>query len=284
MREDLKERAKKAAESYLLGIQPTLRRKAVFTAGLPGTGKSRILRKAIREKDFVVIDPDDLKPYFYDYANDSGEIHAAAGLCACLVRNACIEKGAGYVLDSTMTSIGNVRVELGKARDAGYDVEICAISASLTESVLGVVERFFLYEERGLRGRIMDFEWLKERAFQFPFAMEEAARYRPVRFMAYDADENPILYAEREEIDASVLLRVFGSAERRFSEKMHGDRLAGKIFIERSERAISKMEKAIGRNPNSVFVKYLEHLNSFLEGISREREAEIRGAFCNPSV
>ena len=46
----MKETAEKIARMYLLGLKPERRKREAFTAGLPGTGESRILTKKMDAK------------------------------------------------------------------------------------------------------------------------------------------------------------------------------------------------------------------------------------------
>lgn len=48
--DDMKETAEKIARMYLLGLKPERRKREAFTAGLPGTGESRILTKKMDAK------------------------------------------------------------------------------------------------------------------------------------------------------------------------------------------------------------------------------------------
>ena len=127
--------------------QPT----AYFTAGLPGSGKSKVLDGWQKENnDIIVIDADELRKLHPQnseivdkYGADSSEItHPDAVKWVKQLKEEAVDNRANYIIDSSMRNPRSAEIEIGQALKNGYNVRVTMVAVNKYESLQGVFDRY----------------------------------------------------------------------------------------------------------------------------------------------
>lgn len=136
-------------KEHVLNKKPSNNPKAYFIGGLPGVGKNYFLfsKMKIGEKN-LVIDPDYFKPFLVEKLRKkykfffSKDIHLLSGILACATRDICLNNKISYNLISTLIPYNNAEIELTKAKNAGFNIEVEFLLGDLYESYLNAFHRY----------------------------------------------------------------------------------------------------------------------------------------------
>lgn len=112
-----------------------MKKVVVFTAGLPGSGKSTVIKKS-EYSNFRILDCDDIKKSHPDYnPKNPSLLHAwSKSELKKLVNNA-LTKDDNVVLDTTGTNVNRMLTEINMFKKAGFETVLVFVSVSLQTAI-----------------------------------------------------------------------------------------------------------------------------------------------------
>ena len=124
---------------YSKGMQTntTLQTKMIFTMGLPGAGKSTVIRKNKLAEGATVIDPDAVKETHPSYDPKNPQtLHDWSKKVTDLVFAQALAAGEGFfVVDGTGTNAEKMVRKIKSAQAAGFECELLYVQVSLQTSL-----------------------------------------------------------------------------------------------------------------------------------------------------
>jgi len=147
----------------------TTKRKALFTMGLPGAGKSTVASKRYNINELAVVDPDIFKESHPDYdPKDPGALHEWSSKQAEHYFSALLFEGSEDIMvDGTGTNAEKMIRRINQAKAAGYEVELLYVSVPLRVAL----------ERNANRERVVPESILREKALDISTAFEIVAPY-----------------------------------------------------------------------------------------------------------
>ena len=151
---------------------------AYFTAGIPGAGKSNIVKDiSAKNPGIPVIDMDELRSYHPRYdeimenhpkemANHTNE---AAYQWAMKLRDEVVKNRSNFIFDSSLRTASNVEhyitdKKTGVTKD-GYSVKVVMIAATEHEALQGAKKRYNQqYQKDPFQARYVDVDFIKQSA------------------------------------------------------------------------------------------------------------------------
>ena len=131
---------------------------AVFTMGLPGSGKSTVANRLFDLDAMDVIDPDAIKADHPDYdPKNPSALHAWSNEQAELIYSASLSAGVLDVfVDGTGTNAEKMIRRMGQAREAGYKVILLYVRVSLETAIQRNADRERVVPEYIIREKALD--------------------------------------------------------------------------------------------------------------------------------
>jgi predicted ABC-type ATPase len=134
-----------SAPSVRPGKAPT----AVLTVGGPATGKSTIVNERINQKDFVVVDPDDLKASIPEYnlavnrnaKNAAAMAHDESSALADSLVEAAVAARKNVIIDGTGKNLDKYVNSINAFKQAGYSVIVMGTHVDLPTALDRVEKR-----------------------------------------------------------------------------------------------------------------------------------------------
>ena len=113
----------------------TAKKQLVFTAGLPGAGKTTFL-KSTEFAGFPVVDCDEIKKLHPDYdPKNPGLVHAWSQAEARRLQFRYMSENVSFVIDGTGTNIERYLGWFSEARELGYEVVVIYVKVKLETSL-----------------------------------------------------------------------------------------------------------------------------------------------------
>jgi predicted kinase len=117
-------------------------KKAVLTMGLPGAGKSYVLKNNYDLSLFVQIDPDLIKTEKADYNPKDPQVYHDWSKKEAKIRTAkAIYNGQDLIIDGTGTNVEKMYKQIRELQSEGYSVELLYVSVSLETSLFRNAKR-----------------------------------------------------------------------------------------------------------------------------------------------
>lgn len=114
----------------------TTSKKAIFSMGLPGSGKSYTLNNMYDLSGFTVIDPDEIKKEKSDYDPKNPAVyHEWSKEQAKIRMNRAIEEGRNLVIDGTGTNDSKMLRQIVNLQQEGYVVELVYVKVRLETAI-----------------------------------------------------------------------------------------------------------------------------------------------------
>lgn len=111
-------------------------KKAIFTMGLPGAGKSTVVNKLYSVDCFVVIDPDLIKEEMPDYDPKHPEVHHEWSKNQALIRQeSAINEGKNLIIDGTGTNVEKMYAQIKMLQAQGYSVTLLYVEVRLETAI-----------------------------------------------------------------------------------------------------------------------------------------------------
>ena len=131
---------------------------AIFTMGLPGSGKSTVANRLFDLDAMDVIDPDAIKADHPDYdPKNPSALHAWSNEQAELIYSASLSAGVLDVfVDGTGTNAEKMIRRMGQAREAGYKVILLYVRVSLETAIQRNADRERVVPEYIIREKALD--------------------------------------------------------------------------------------------------------------------------------
>ena len=109
----------------------------IFTAGLPGSGKSTTLRRLGLLNTHTTIDPDSIKETHEDYDPKNPQaLHAwSKEISEIQFQSACDEGTGRYIIDGTGTNAEKMIRRMRQAKAAGFMVRLILVEVSLETAI-----------------------------------------------------------------------------------------------------------------------------------------------------
>lgn len=106
--------------------------KAVFTMGLPASGKSTLVNKKYGREEFTIIDPDEIKKEQADYDPKNPSVYHEWSKLMAMQRTAdAIANEENVVIDGTGTNVEKMYKQMREFQSLGYVVELLYVKTSL---------------------------------------------------------------------------------------------------------------------------------------------------------
>ena len=149
---------------------------AYFTAGVPGAGKSSIVKELKNKNPGIpVIDMDNLRRFHPDYKdimkkdplNMANHTNEAAYQWAMALREEVIKSRSDFVFDSSLRTASNVEhyitsKDSGVTKD-GYNAKVVMIAATKYEALQGALKRYLQqYEKDPSQARYVDINFIEK--------------------------------------------------------------------------------------------------------------------------
>jgi len=182
---------------FLIDSFPNRNRKAIYTAGLAGAGKTSILLNDL-DQDFFILDPDYFRNFLPEYKtlakenpeNASALTQKDAGMLFSLARNECLRQGVDIIVDGSFSTVNNVKVELDKAKANNYNIEVRALCVSEFEAMQGVFNRFLKNADNQQPLRYVDLEYVQDRYRTIADAMACVNQANINNFIIYNRNKD----------------------------------------------------------------------------------------------
>ena len=127
-------------------------KKAYYLGGLPGSGKNYLLGQKLnistKKNKHIIIDADFYKsPLIYHFKKNkiyftNKQIHLLSALMACNLRNFALQNEYSFYYLSTLANPKNAKIELKKAINAGYKIEVEMIVKNIYECYINTCNRY----------------------------------------------------------------------------------------------------------------------------------------------
>lgn len=110
---------------------------AILTMGLPGSGKSTVVRDRYGDDhSYTLIDPDVVKAGHPDYdPKNPSALHAWSKAVTAAQLDDAIAAQRDVILDGTGTDPEKMVARIARMRDAGYEVTVLYVRVSLTTAL-----------------------------------------------------------------------------------------------------------------------------------------------------
>lgn len=192
-----------------IDAMPNGSKRAIFTGGLPASGKSTLIGSVIPKvysenySDFFLVDIDKFRhylPYYEEMSKENAEAASRfsqkdAGILAVWSRNYCIKRGKDYIVDSVFSNHKNISIELGKAKEAGYTIDVHYILSSPHLSKLRNTYRYMDSIKNGENGRFVPYDYIDQKYSELTDAIEYVAKNDDIEnIYIYDSDMNLLLH------------------------------------------------------------------------------------------
>lgn len=117
-------------------LTTTNHKRAIFTMGLPGSGKSTTLKKMYDLSNYAVIDPDEIKKEMPDYDPKNPAVyHEWSKEQADSRTTRAIAEGRNIVIDGTGTNEGKMLTQISDLQMKGYLVELVYVKVQLATAI-----------------------------------------------------------------------------------------------------------------------------------------------------
>lgn len=139
------------------GRPPKAEKKAIVMAGLPGAGKTFVLKSVLSEavdlRDFLVINADDIKEKII-FDDQPPKIEGVEGMqLASMVHEesssmskrweaSAVERGLNIALDITAAKKDKTLRRIRRLQDAGYEVSVVHVDIDPDEAIVSTLQRF----------------------------------------------------------------------------------------------------------------------------------------------
>lgn len=159
------------------GREPGTERRAVIMSGLPGAGKSHLIKtelnKHLDTRDFLTINADDVKekiifedaPPSIDDVEGwelSSMVHEESSHMRKLWENNAIASGTNVILDITAANSGKTKKLLGRLREAGYEITMVHADVGPDEALASAMRRAVVGgTSEGKLGRIVPPDFIR---------------------------------------------------------------------------------------------------------------------------
>ncbi len=111
-------------------------KKAILTMGLPGAGKSYILKKEININEYILIDPDEIKKEHPDYNPKDPQItHEWSKRIADLRTLEAIANNQNIIIDGTGTNVEKMYKKVSELKANGYEVTLLYVKVRLETAI-----------------------------------------------------------------------------------------------------------------------------------------------------
>lgn len=118
------------------GTLEKVAKKAIFTMGLPASGKSSSIKKLFDLSQFTVIDPDEIKKEKIDYNPKEPQVyHEWSKVEAKKRQNEAVASSKSIIVDGTATNTEKMYVNIKSLQAMGYYVELLYIRTSLKTAI-----------------------------------------------------------------------------------------------------------------------------------------------------
>jgi predicted ABC-type ATPase len=115
---------------------------AILTMGLPGAGKSYVLKNNYNLAEYVQIDPDLIKTEKSDYNPKKPEVYHEWSKKEAKIRTAkAIYNEQNLIIDGTGTNVEKMYKQIRELQSEGYIVELLYVSVSLETSLFRNAKR-----------------------------------------------------------------------------------------------------------------------------------------------
>jgi len=119
-----------------------LNKTVIFSMGLPGAGKSTMLKKVVDVNQFTLIDPDEVKKTHKDYdPKDPNKIHEWSKAVCNKMEIEAIKNNRDIIIDGTGTNTEKMLSQFTKYQKEGYYVKLFYVEVSLENSLLRNAKR-----------------------------------------------------------------------------------------------------------------------------------------------
>lgn len=110
-------------------------KKLIFTAGLPGAGKSTVIKKS-EYANLPCVDPDAIKESFEGYDPKHPEVfHEASKKLARQKQLRFLSDDVSFIMDGTGTNVEKYLTWFQEARELGYQIEVIYVKVSVATSI-----------------------------------------------------------------------------------------------------------------------------------------------------
>ncbi len=143
--------------------------KMIFTMGLPGAGKSTVIRENRLAEGAMVIDPDAIKETHPDYdPKNPAALHDWSKRITDLAFSEALAAGEGFfVIDGTGTNAEKMVRKIKEAQAAGFETVLLYVQVSLRTSLA----------RNAARARNVPEEIVREKAQDIATSFEIVSRY-----------------------------------------------------------------------------------------------------------
>lgn len=236
--------------------------KAIILGGLSGAGKSGLRNQVLKniETNFIKIDTDDLRDKLPDnedinllYGDEASSItQPDAGLAGVYIRNHCLMNRYSYLVDSTLRTVDNAKIEISKAIANNFTTEVHLLAVSEYEALQGVFQRYLIQKEAGKNARFVEPDFIKESYKTISLSVKEVNNHNVDEFKIYNR-KNEILYDKNVDFDL-VPENIFKNQNQNFIKNLSAN--DAKEFLDEWNRIKSSLYKL---NTNSSIIKKLEN-------------------------
>jgi len=143
-------------------------RTMLFTMGLPGSGKSTVIRREGLDTDATIIDPDAVKAAHPDYdPKNPTALHVWSKQVTDGMFNRALLNGGKWIVDGTGTNAEAMVAKIRRAQAAGFHTVLVYVQVSLATSL----------KRNATRTRVVPEHVVREKAEVIATSYEIVSRY-----------------------------------------------------------------------------------------------------------
>jgi len=182
---------------------------AFFTGGIPGSGKSRLVREWNKNNDKLIIDADKLRKMYpnletieYIYQNQWGDItHPDASAWAKSLKKYSEELKIDYILDGSLKNPKNAVTKIENALNNGNKVVVSIMTTNIYDAYIGVLNRYLKQYGINKKGaRYVPLSILEKSYISLADTISELDKLNLENFTLVDRDLN-IIYDSKKDVN-----------------------------------------------------------------------------------
>lgn len=113
-----------------------MKKQAIVTMGMPGSGKSTVMKREFDLSNYVVVDPDECKKLIPGYdPKNPGAVHMQSKRMAEAIKAQAIAEGKNVVIDGTGKNPAGMSMRIRELKANGYEVTLLYVRVRLETSL-----------------------------------------------------------------------------------------------------------------------------------------------------